>query len=88
MEIPRLRGVIGGPARSPPDDQEYNDERHEVEIHDDDDHGDDGYKNRLDKHENDNNNDDHDVCRPGQLACQEYMMKTMMSITMRMTNIR
>ena len=37
MEIPRLRGVIGGPARSPPDDQEYNDERHEGGIHDDDD---------------------------------------------------
>ena len=52
MEIPRLRGVIGGPARSPPDDQEYNDERHEDGIHDDDD-GDDGYNNRLDKDEND-----------------------------------
>ena len=40
MEIPRLRGVIGGPARSPPDDQEYNDDRHEVGSDDDhDDHG-------------------------------------------------
>ena len=40
MEIPRLRGVIGGPARSPPDDQEYNDDRHEVgSDDDDDDHG-------------------------------------------------
>ena len=48
MEIPRLRGVIGGPARSPPDDQEYNDDWHEGEINDDD-----GYKDRLDKHEND-----------------------------------
>ena len=54
MEIPRLRGVIGGPARSPPDDQEYNDDRHEGGS---DDHDGDG----SDKMDVNNNHQSSDV---------------------------
>ena len=47
VEIPRLRGVIGGPARSPADDQEYNGEQHEGENHDDDGGDDEGTRIKL-----------------------------------------